>query len=103
MKLKKRVSREGKGAGRKAGGRAVRARTETAERKIASLKASEAGIGRDYLASLSKLGRHEKKRITLFLDADVLAWFRGMGRGYQREINRTLRRIIEEEANGREG
>jgi uncharacterized protein (DUF4415 family) len=39
----------------------------------------------------------------LNLDADVLAWFRGMGRGYQWEINRTLRRVMEEEAKVREG
>jgi uncharacterized protein (DUF4415 family) len=38
-----------------------------------------------------------KKRVTLNLDADVLAWFRGMGRGYQWEINKALRRVMEEE------
>jgi uncharacterized protein (DUF4415 family) len=47
--------------------------------------------------------RVAKKRVTVNLDADVLAWFRGMGRGYQWEINRTLRRVMEEEAKGREG
>ncbi len=36
-----------------------------------------------------------KKRVTLKLDADVLAWFRKMGRGYQWEINKALRRVIE--------
>jgi uncharacterized protein (DUF4415 family) len=38
-----------------------------------------------------------KKRVTLNLDADVLAWFREMGRGYQWEVNRVLRRVMEEE------
>ena len=38
-----------------------------------------------------------KKRVTLNLDADVLAWFRQMGRGYQWEINRALRKVLEEE------
>ncbi len=38
-----------------------------------------------------------KKRVTLKLDADVLAWFRKMGRGYQWEINKALRRVIERE------
>lgn len=38
-----------------------------------------------------------KKRVTLKLDADVLAWFRGMGRGYQWEINKRLRRVMERE------
>jgi uncharacterized protein (DUF4415 family) len=39
-----------------------------------------------------------KKRVTLNLDADVLAWFRGMGRGYQWEINKRLRKVMEEES-----
>ena len=38
-----------------------------------------------------------KRRITLNLDADVLAWFKGHGRRYQREINRALRRVMREE------
>lgn len=40
------------------------------------------------------LYRPVKHQITLRLDADVLAWFRGNapgGRGYQTEINRVLR------------
>ncbi|HTR22969.1 MAG TPA: BrnA antitoxin family protein [Terriglobales bacterium] len=36
-----------------------------------------------------------KKRVTINLDADILAWFREMGRGYQWEINRALRRVME--------
>lgn len=35
-----------------------------------------------------------KKRVTLKLDADVVAWFRDKGRGYQWEINRALRRVM---------
>ena len=38
-----------------------------------------------------------KKRVTLNLDADVLAWFRELGRGYQWEINKALRRVMEKE------
>ncbi|MGA2424680.1 MAG: BrnA antitoxin family protein [Terriglobales bacterium] len=38
--------------------------------------------------------RLPKKRVTLNMDADVLAWFRGMGRGYQWEINRALRKVM---------
>lgn len=40
------------------------------------------------------LHRPVKKRITLRLDADVVAWFRANapgGRGYQTEMNRVLR------------
>jgi hypothetical protein len=39
----------------------------------------------------------------MYLDADVLVCFRGLGRGHQWEINRTLWRVMEEEAKGREG
>jgi len=38
--------------------------------------------------------RLPKKRVTLNMDADVLAWFRGLGRGYQWEINRALRKVM---------
>jgi len=41
-------------------------------------------------------GREPKKRITLFLDADVLAWFRE-GPKYQTRINQALREIVRRE------
>ena len=50
---------------------------------------AEAEIGRFY--------RPIKHLVSIRLDADVLAWFRGMGRGYQWEINKALRRVMEEE------
>ena len=37
-----------------------------------------------------------KKPVTLRLDADVLAWFKKQGRGYQTRINRALREAMEE-------
>src|ERR1700691_3115756 len=37
-----------------------------------------------------------KKPVTLRLDADVLAWFKKSGRGYQTRINRALRKMMEE-------
>lgn len=46
--------------------------------------------------------RPVKKQITLRLDADVLAWFKRQapgGRGYQTEINRTLRQHIQRSEN----
>lgn len=46
---------------------------------------------------LRRWRRVPKKRVTMNLDADVLAWFRQMGRGYQREINRALRKMMDEE------
>jgi len=44
------------------------------------------------------LYRPRKEAITIRLDADVLAWFRGHaegGRGYQSEINRALRAHVQ--------
>jgi len=37
----------------------------------------------------------KKERVTLRLDADLLAWFRRQGRGYQSKINTILRRHYE--------
>jgi uncharacterized protein (DUF4415 family) len=38
-----------------------------------------------------------KKPVTLRLDADVLAWFKKSGRGYQTRINRALRKLMKDE------
>jgi uncharacterized protein (DUF4415 family) len=38
-----------------------------------------------------------KKRVTMYLDADVLAWLKSRGPRYQREINWMLRRVMEKE------
>ncbi len=40
-----------------------------------------------------------KKQLTLRLDADVVAWFKGNargGRGYQTDINRALREYVQQ-------
>ena len=82
----------------------------TRGRRVAGLRASE-GVERERstngwggvrewgerLAELRRWRKLPKKRVTLNLDADVLAWFREMGRGYQWEINRALRKVIMEE------
>jgi len=36
-----------------------------------------------------------KKQLTIRLDADVLAWLKADGRGYQTRINRILRVVME--------
>jgi uncharacterized protein (DUF4415 family) len=67
--------------------------------KIARLKAS-AHEGRrqsDWFGGISKFYKPIKKRVTLRLDADVLAWFKKQGRGYQTRINRVLRRMMMEQ------
>jgi uncharacterized protein (DUF4415 family) len=81
-------------------------------RKVASLRASE-GVQHERPTSdrqrrrgsgerrteLQRWRKLPKKRVTLNLDADVLVWFRELGRGYQWEINRVLRKVMEEEKN----
>ncbi len=36
-----------------------------------------------------------KKQLTVRLDADVVAWFKGQGKGYQTRINAVLRSFYE--------
>ena len=87
----------------------------TSRSKIANLKASE-GVEhycstddreerRSYgqrMAELRRWRRLPKKRVTIDLDADVLAWFRELGPGYQWEINRALRKVMETEEKAKE-
>ena len=40
---------------------------------------------------IAEMYRPIKKPVTLRLDADVIAWFKAQGRGYQTRINRALR------------
>ena len=48
---------------------------------------SKAVVGRFY--------RPVKETVTIRLDADVLHWLKGHGRGYQTRINRILRVVME--------
>jgi uncharacterized protein (DUF4415 family) len=66
---------------------------------MASLRASVSeGKRVRYLpAELAGLYKPIKKPVTLRLDADVLAWFKKQGHGYQTRINRALRRLMTEE------
>ena len=54
---------------------------------------------RERQLELTRWLRLPKKRVTLNLDADVLAWFQRGGRGYQTRINRALRKLMMEERN----
>jgi uncharacterized protein (DUF4415 family) len=49
------------------------------------------------MAEIGRLYKPIKRPVTLRLDADVLAWFKKRGRGYQTRINRALRRVMIEE------
>jgi uncharacterized protein (DUF4415 family) len=48
---------------------------------------SRAGVGKFY--------RPIKKSVTIRLDADVIAWLKAQGRGYQTRINKLLRAAME--------
>ena len=67
--------------------------------RIAGLKASAGGAKRspDLIAGVGSLYRPIKKAVTLRVDADVLAWFKKLGPGYQTRMNRALRSVMMEE------
>ena len=44
-----------------------------------------------------RMYKARKKVVALRLDADVLAWFKREGRGFQARINRALRGLMWEE------
>ena len=92
MKRKKRVKRRGRVASLRASGSVEQGRsTNDGDRW------REWREWRERQLEVKRWLRLPQKRVTLNLDADVLAWFRGMGRGYQWEINKALRRVMEEE------
>ena len=68
-------------------------------KRIGSLKASASEAKRPYarMAGIGELYKPIKKPVTLRLDADVIAWFKARGRGYQTRINRALRLVMHEE------
>ncbi|MFI5113591.1 MAG: BrnA antitoxin family protein [Terriglobales bacterium] len=82
-----------------------RKRVKKKRGKIARLKASaDAGNrARDPLGELAKFYRPVKQPVTLRLDADVVAWFKKHGRGYQTRINRALRELMMERWKGSRG
>ena len=68
-------------------------------RKIARLRASAEGekVSLDLIPEWPKYYKPLKQPVTLRLDADVLAWFKKQGRGYQTRINRALRKAMADE------
>ena len=61
--------------------------------------APEWGGGLDWGLKYRRRRRPVKKRVTMYLDADVLAWFKSQGPRYQREINWMLRKVMTEGKN----
>ena len=70
-------------------------------RKLAALRDTEIDLSdqpevRDWSRLVvGKFYRPIKKSLTIRLDADVLAWLKGQGRGYQTRINKLLRAAME--------
>ena len=60
---------------------------------IAKIRASAAGSS-GWMANMEGLYRPIKLPVTLRLDADVVAWFKADGRGYQTRINQALRKVM---------
>jgi uncharacterized protein (DUF4415 family) len=56
-------------------------------------RASDVEVGRFY--------KPIKQLVSLRVDADVLAWFRGQGKKYQTYMNKVLRREMQTNAQGR--
>jgi uncharacterized protein (DUF4415 family) len=52
-------------------------------------------------AAVGKFYRPIKKPLTIRLDADVLAWLKGQGKGYQTRINALLRSSMESATTGK--
>ena len=62
----------------------------------AKIDLSDAPEVRDWSgAVVGKFYRPIKKSLTIRLDADVLAWLKSRGRGYQTRINKLLRVAME--------
>jgi len=59
--------------------------------------ASEEMLPPDLVKQWPKYYKARKEPVTLRLDADILAWFKKPGRGYQTRINRALRKVMAEE------
>jgi uncharacterized protein (DUF4415 family) len=52
-------------------------------------------------ATPGRFYRPVKQQLTIRLDADVLAWLRSAGKGYQTKLNDILRRAMARETSGR--
>ena len=70
-----------------------------AQPTIFELRASAEGDEGSLTRWQQRRGYHKavKKKTTLYLDADVVHWFKKAGRGYQTRINRALWELMKEE------
>jgi len=52
-------------------------------------------LGNEFFKRATVAWPPPKQQLTIRLDADVLAWLKSHGRGYQTRINRILRVVME--------
>lgn len=52
-------------------------------------------LNKSFLKKATTTWPPKKKQLTIRLDADVLEWLKGHGKGYQTRINRILRVVME--------
>ena len=70
--------------------------------KDAEIDASDIPEVKDWSgAAIGKFYRPIKEPVTIRIDADVLAWFKSEGRGYQTRINNLLRAAMMRSRNPR--
>ena len=60
-------------------------------------------LDRTFLKKATTAWPPVKRQLTIRLDADVLDWLKGQGRGYQTRINRILRVVMESQPPARSG
>jgi uncharacterized protein (DUF4415 family) len=80
----------------------MKKQTKSKQRKSLGKKAARGKIrglqaAGEWTAPDEKMYKPIKKPVTLRLDADVLAWFKTQGRGYQTRINGALRGVMAKE------
>ena len=99
MKMRKKrqlVKRKRLNRGRAAQAQAAKSRAAKS-RTVGRLRAAaDEGELTDMVSDWSGYYRPIKKPVTLRPDADILAWFKKQGRGYQTRINRALRKVMVE-------
>jgi uncharacterized protein (DUF4415 family) len=68
--------------------------------KVARLRASAGKEKHSPDPAWPKYYKPIKLPVTLRLDADILAWFKKLGRGYQTRINIALRKVMADSRKG---
>jgi uncharacterized protein (DUF4415 family) len=93
--MKKRKQVNPRQRNKRAKKRALKKAKKETPKKIARLQASAGEL--PPMPNWPRYFKAIKEPVTLRLDADVLAWYRKHGRGYQTRINRALRKSMMEE------